>query len=266
MTRRSVLASLSSCCLAAGRLAAASPVESLSADAAPPVRLILCVLGPANWLPIAACCIKDFGRGFQFDEDYSVASSDDRMPASFEVSWNRVPDTYEDSDREAVWAHGSLVYALSAALQPATSMQTAADALGLIDRLIAVGATACKCETGGVAHGLRQWRRYAARLADASPSERAEVLYRAFVRRPLDDQGVIYTAGMHSLGLPDIDYRGGRDLLAATACIDRVGKAVAAGKPPDLPRLPCTRYATDAFLYNPYGVLLIEDGPCGTDA
>lgn len=241
-------------------------VPTIPASSVPAVRLILCVLGPADWLPTAARCIRDYGRGFHFDEDYSAEGFDDRMPASFEVSWNRVPNTFDDSDLAAVWEHRSLVYALSEDLRPETSLRAAADAIGLIDRLITAGALACKCETGGVAHGMRHWRRYAARLAEADPVARTEILYRAFVRRPLDDEGVIYTAGMHALGLPDIDYRGGRNLLAATACIDRVGKAVVAGEPPDLPRVPCSRYAVDEFLYNPYGVLLIEDGdiagPC----
>ena len=166
--------------------------------------------------------------------------------------------TYTDRDLRAIDEHQNLVCVLSQDLRRDNSMATAGAAVELIDALYAAGALACKCETGGVAHGARYWRRYAQRLRSADDAERAQTLYRAFVRRPLDDEGVLYTAGMHSLGFPDIDYLGPRDLLAATALIDAVGRSVLAGDPQGLPHSVCTRYPMDAFLYNPYGVLRID--------
>ncbi|MCB1607289.1 MAG: hypothetical protein KDI71_09970 [Xanthomonadales bacterium] len=224
-----------------------------------PVRLILCVLGPANWLTAAARCVRDFGRGFRFDEEFSAEGWDDRMPASFGVSWNQIPPTFDEDDLTAIIDHRSLAYALSEPMSPPNSLTAAADAVRLVDRLIKVGAIACKCETGGVAHGVRHWRRFAEGLNNPSHSARNRILYRALVRRPLDDEGVLYSAGMHSLGLPDIDYRGRRDLLAATAMIDRVGLAALAGEAIELRHRPCTHYSPDALLYNPYGNWLIDE-------
>lgn len=244
--------------LGAGLISAAMAKPSTS-EVVPRVRLILCLLGPAGWLPSAARCVEAFGRGFHMDHEYSAEGFDSRMPESFGVSWNWVPNTYTDSDLRAIGAHQSLVYVLSEDLRPINSMATAAAAVELIDALFAAGALACKCETGGVAHGAKHWRSYAERLRNADDAERAHTLYRAFVRRPLDDDGVLYTAGMHSLGFPDIDYLGPRDLLAATALIDTVGRSVLAGDTQGLPHSPCTRYPVDAFLYNPYGVLRIDE-------
>lgn len=239
---------------AAGKVAvAAAPVKAASP------RYILCLLGPQDWLPTVARRVEAFGHGFTLDLEYSIATSDERMPSSFAASWDRAPASHTEDDRSAMSAHGSVAYVLSKDLTQASSLDTGKHALGLIDALFDDGALACKCDTAGVAHGMKRWRTLAARSRDADRRERAALLYRAFVRRPLSDEDVLYSCGMHQLGYPDIEYVGLRNELAATDLIDRVAKAVLAGENSGLPHAPCTRYHGDFFFYNPYGYLRVEE-------
>jgi hypothetical protein len=57
----------------------------------------------------------------------------------------------------------------------------------------------------------------------------------------------------------DIDYLGPRDLIAATARIDAAAKSVLGGDNQGLTHTPCVRYSVEEFLYNPYGVLRIDE-------
>lgn len=246
---------------AAGNIAAAA---TSVVPAAPP-RFILGLLGPEGWLPTVARRVEAYGHGFTLDRDYSIETSDERMPTSFAASWDRAPPSHTEQDRNAMRSHGSVAYVLSSDLTQQTSIDTGVRALELIDALFEDGALACKCDTAGVAHGAKRWRTLAARLRGADRSDRRErgaILYRAFVRRPLSDEGILYSCGMHQLGYPDIEYMGMRDELAATDLIDRAAKAVLAGDAGDagdLPHAPCSRYEGDFFFYNPYGYLRIEE-------
>lgn len=257
MHRRGVLQWLAASLLPGAR----TGVAAGAAPAAPPapLRYILCLLGPKGWLPTVARRVESYGHGFTLDREYSIETSDERMPTSFAASWDRVPPSYTEDDRAVMLTHESVAYVLSPDLQQQTSVDTGALALGLIDALFADGALACKCDTAGVAHGAKHWRKLAARLRDASGSERGAILYRAFVRRPLSDEGVLYSCGMHQLGCPDIEYLGPRDELAATTLIDRAAKATLNGDTGGLPHLPCTRYKGDFFFDNPYGYLRITE-------
>lgn len=243
---------------AAGNIATAAT----SVEPAAPPRFILCLLGPEGWLSTVARRVEAFGHGFTLDREYSLETSDERMPTSFAASWDRAPPSHTEKDRDAMSTHGSVAYVLSQELTQEASVDTGVRALDLIDALFEDGALACKCDTAGVAHGAKRWRTLAARLRESDRSDRRErgaILYRAFVRRPLSDEGVLYSCGMHQLGYPDIEYLGPRDELAATDLIDRAAKAVLAGDRVDLPHAPCSRYEGDFFFYNPYGYLRIEE-------
>lgn len=240
-----------------GRAAAAA-----SANATLPqqrIRYILCLLGPTGWLPTAARRIAEFGQGFTLDREFSLETHDERMPASFGASWNQVPPSHLDADRATLHEHGSVAYVLSPAVRPGHAVATGAQALRLIDELIADGALACKCDSAGIAHGARRWRQLAGRLRAAAPAEHAAILYQAFVRRPISDEGILYSCGMHLLACPDIEYIGPRDTLAATAIIDRTARAVLAGQPLDLPHHRNLRYAGDFFFDNPWGYLRVDE-------
>lgn len=260
MRRRGLLRWLAATLLPRASAAANSIAAVASpAGATAQPRFILCLLGPSGWLPKVEQRVAAYGHGFTLDQEFSIETSDERMPTSFAASWDRVPPTHTEADRNTMYTHGSVAYVLSENLAAASSVDTGARALGLIDALFADGALACKCDTAGVAHGAKRWRTLAARLREADQRERGAILYRAFVRRPLSDEGVLYSCGMHLLGCPDIEYLGPRNQLAATALIDRAAKSVLAGAPGDLAHSPCSRYEGDFFFYNPYGYLRVEE-------
>lgn len=242
--------------VASALLAGASVAPAM---AAPRVRFILCLLGPEGWLPTVARHVQAYGHGFSLDREFSTQTADERMSTTFTASWDRVPPTHTDDDHQAVRAHRSVAYVLSQDLTADTSAGIAARALGLIDTLFVNGALACKCDSAGVAHGAKRWRTLAAGMPPADRHQRGAILYRAFVRRPLSDEGVLYSCGMHLLGCPDIEYLGPRNELAATALIDDAAKAVLDGDTGGLPHSPCTRYQGDFFFDNPYGYLRLEE-------
>ncbi len=261
MRRRDLLKLIAASTLLPCSVAVSSPGVGKEAHV---VRYILCFLGPEGWLPTAESRVRAFGHGFTIDQEFSLTHSDDRMPESFAASWDRVPPSWGDADVDAIWAHGSVVYVLSPELQQDTSLATGARALQLVDALFEDGALCCKCDSAGVAHGAKRWRTLASRLRDADRRKSSEVIYRAFVRRPLSDEGIRYSCGMHLLGYPDIEYVGGRGDLAATALIDSTVKAVLDGDAGGLQPLPCDRYEGDFFFFNPYGYLRVDESAAGT--
>lgn len=121
---------------------------------------------------------------------------------------------------------------------------------------------------------MRSQRTLPERRDDAS-------LFWAWVRRPLDDDGVIYSSGLHLLGHPDIEVTGESvpdaldliDIFAMYLLVDRPGDRLRAGNTfsasADRPvfrisSTRCVRYEEDEFFYNPQGYWHLErvNGPC----
>jgi hypothetical protein len=243
------------CAAAVGCLAA----PGLAAESAFPLRHILCMLGPKDWLPIAERCVSAFGHDFVLDHVYSLEHADDRMVASFEVSHDRVAPTYLEDDRRGVRAHRSVAYVLSPLLERESSLDVSAQALKLVAALFAHGGLACKSERTGNAHGKKRWISLATSLDSASAQERNALLYHAWVHRPLSDDGILYSVGMHVLGLPDIEYSGDLDELTATAMIDKVAFRMLDGDGARFRRIDRDRYAADEIHFNPYGYVRVDD-------
>jgi len=235
-------------------------------------RHVVCVLG--TWKKLDAVeeiVAKIGGEGFKLDAEYSQLESDDRMPAAFEASADRVDPSITDDDEAAINRHTAVAYVMSPPLPAAGALDLSAKTLAIVDALLDAGALAVKSESAGVAHGAKRWRKLAKGARKKSVLDRADALRLAFVRRPIGDGKLLYSCGMHLLGERDIEIRasddvfddiGWMDLLAIYLLAEKPARGVhagegfrqeAGGERRVLRARTCKRYDDDDFFYNPYG-------------
>lgn len=240
-------------------------------------RHVLCLLG--NWTDFSPIEEQLHAEhpGFTLDTEYSQLVPDSRMARAFEVSQDRVHPTMTGADWRAVDEHSAVVYILSPHLDASNSEQISGMSLQLIASLLSDKAVAAKSESAGLVHGKDQWiafaQDYTKAVDEGDLFSAGATLYAAWVQRCLQsrDEGSIYSVGMHLLGHRDIEYAGAVDPEEAIHWIDLLGYYLLADRPDrsindgegfrlasDGPRrvirqVPCHRYESDDFFYNPYG-------------
>lgn len=247
-------------------------------------RHILCFLGGENGLAAlkqnARVAIDMVNGGFTVDEEFSQDKPDDRMVRSFNICWDRVdPDTYQESDEDAVAAHGSVLYVLGPHMTAETAAATSAKALMLVQYMLDHGAIAAKGESAGIAHGVARWKQLFEQARDAAASGDLLALARscrlAFARRPIgDDAEGMASVGFHLVGLPDvlitIDRKDDQspttnaEQLKIAALIDDIAEEMAregiertlADRHADLS--DDTRYEEEEYKFNPFGVATVK--------
>jgi len=239
-------------------------------------RIVLCALGPfPDWRAVDEVIARVAGPGTARDAEYSQLEPDPRMRAAFEASADRVTPSFSDEDDAAIDAHRAVAYVLSPPIDGGTEVAATMLRLGaaLLDE---AGAVALKCESSGIAHGAARWRHLAAEAAGDDPDAAGVALYHAWVRRPLGAaDGTLYSCGMHLLGARDAELApdAASDELDAVAWLDALNlyalleppargisdgegfRREAGGERRVIRLVECTRYATDDFFYNPYGLL-----------
>lgn len=210
--------------------------------------------------------------GFVLDREFSIDTPDARMRGAFEASMDRVAPSFTKADWSKIERHKAVGYVLSPRLARANARKVSTAALRLVDAAFGAGARAAKGESSGIAHGARRWRTLAAQLRGKGTDAASEALYQAWVRRPIADDDVLYTCGMHLLGLPDVEIT--KDVappLEALRWLDAFGlyelrevpqTKLRAGHTfrPDaevdsrmLERRDCGRYEPDDYFFNPHG-------------
>lgn len=239
-------------------------------------RHVICVLG--TWKTFEPVEKLLAGTGCELDTEYSILERDDRMPRAFDASADRVEPSISSKDEKAIAKHTAVAYVLSPPLPKAEAMHTSARVLRVIGAFLdGGGGLAVKCESAGIAHGAARWRELAKQLSRKSLLDRATALRLAFVRRPIgDDDGVLYSCGMHLLGERDIEVHGSGDVFEDIAWMDLLATYVLAETPERgikagegfrreqggerrvLRARKCTRYETDDFFFNPYGYWRLE--------
>ena len=240
-------------------------------------RHVVCILG--RWTDFSAVkkTVKDWGRDFTFDEEYSQLKPDERMPMAFEASMDRFRLTMTDEDWEAIESHSAVAYILSPPMTTETAETVSAGMLTLTATLLHEGGLAAKSESAGLAHGRDEWTNLAESFVTAHKEEdeysAATKLYWAWVQRIIHDSTnkLYYSVGMHLLGHPDTEVDDSLEVSEALEWMDLMGLYRFADKP-DRPifdgegfRLqdegprriiqltPCRRYEEDEFFFNPYG-------------
>lgn len=230
---------------------------------------VLCVLGSGMDLDKVEMAVSAIGGPFfSLDRDESASEHDPRMPDAFEACLAGL--TFTDSDWNAVTEHDSVAYVLAKGGQD--------DQAYISERMLAVtselferwGATAIKSESSGLAHSRDTW------LALADAADAPHALRQAWVKRPILDDDLLYTCGMHLLGAPDVELQaeGLHDMnrqgewvelidgltgylhTEARAAEIRDGEGFRLAE--DAPRWllsqqPCDRYPDDDIFFNPYG-------------
>ncbi|MBB3139092.1 hypothetical protein FHS26_006873 [Rhizobium pisi] len=248
-------------------------------------RHVLCFLGGENGLAAlqqsARAAIDLFGDDFTVDEDSSRDEPDDRMVRSFNICWDRVdPDAYQETDEDAVAAHGSVLYILGPSMTAETSVTTSATALMFVQYMLDHGAIAAKGESAGVAHGVQRWRKLFEQSHGAVASRdlltHARACRLAFARRPIgDDVEGMASVGFHLVGLPDVlitivqkddqQPSTNTEQLEIAALIDDIAdemtregvEAALAARHAALS--DDTRYEEDEYKFNPFGVASIQE-------
>jgi hypothetical protein len=233
-------------------------------------RFVVCVLGRwSEWRAVDALVTRVAKTGFERDREYSRLEPDPRMKKAFDASHDRVVPSLTGEDQAAIAEHASVGYFLSPPIEPARARQVAETMLRLVVALLDAGGLAAKCESSGIAHGAARWR------ALAAGDDRPESLYQAWVRRPIADDRMLYSCGMHLLGEPDaeITRRSSKGGTQALDWIDELNLYVLREKPARgmkdgegfrrfggrarrvLRVVPCERYPDDDFFFNPHGYL-----------
>ena len=240
-------------------------------------RHVLCVLGEWKSLDGVEHTVTQVGgTGFALDREYSQLEHDPRMPRAFAASADRVAPSMNESDLQALERHRAVAYVLSPPVAAERAQAISQRTLAVAAALLEAGALAVKGESSGIAHGAARWRELAARSTSSDKLEQASALHRAWVRRPLGDDGLLYTCGMHLLGARDIEVReseevhddiGWLDLLALYLLAELPERGIRegegfrqaeGGERRILHGVPCTRYPSDDFFFNPYGYWRLE--------
>jgi hypothetical protein len=160
------------------------------------------------------------GGGFSLDREYSEYEPDPRMPRAFEASLTA--PTFTDADHEAVAEHDTVAYVFSPPVLEPTALDVSRRTLAVAAALLGTEGTALKNETSGLTHGRSTWLELAQEAAEAQGTlELATTLYRAWVKRPITDDGVLFSCGMHLLGQPDVELEPARpgDRQHLTECV-----------------------------------------------
>lgn len=232
---------------------------------------VACILGTWKSFDAVERVLADH-PGFTLDTEYSSLERDERMPRAFAASADRVDPSITSADERAIVNHRAVAYILSPHLPAADAQALSARLLAIAGALLADGGVAMKSESAGVAHGAARWRDLAKRAQATDRLERANALRLAFVRRPIgDDDGTLYSCGMHLLGERDIEVRPSADAMDDVGWIDMLAIYLLAEKPAAgvhagegfrleeggerrvLRERACERYEEDDFFYNPYG-------------
>jgi hypothetical protein len=247
-------------------------------------RHVVCVLGKwRKWDAVEAVVREIGGEEFELDREFSLLEPDTRMVEAFEASYDRFRPTMAESDWQAIRNHTAVAYVLSPPLPKSKALELSGRMLRLTAALLQNGGTAAKGESAGIAHGRAHWLAMAAAHAQAEQAgdnhAGASKLFFAWVRRPLlseDDEGVLYSCGMHLLGVRDVEIDAALDVETAVEWIDLLGLYLVADRPSRplkdgegfrlsdngprrlLRQQPCERYESEEFFYNPYGYYRLE--------
>ncbi|MBO2455037.1 hypothetical protein J4573_48675 [Actinomadura barringtoniae] len=230
-------------------------------------RHVLCALGEGLDLDAIEALAEE--AGFELDREYSETEPDPRMPRAFEASLARA--SFEEGDWDAVEGHDSVAYLVSRQIFPFVAVDVARWTLELTAKLLRSGVTAVKNESNGLTHGRERWLE----LAEGAAAQDKSVLplYLALVKRPIADDGLYYSCGMHLLGQPDIEiaWDGEPDAAELARLIDgmalymlteeraeemREGEGFRLSEDEPrwiISRVECDRYEDDDIFFNPYG-------------
>ena len=246
-------------------------------------RHVICALG--NWKNFDSIqtALETHSFGFSLSKEYSILEANPRMSLSFKVNQDRLPATLDESDWNAVDSHSAVAYILSPPIETKTAENISIEALKIIANMFDHGATAVQSESAGLSHGKQRWLDLAKKMVEAEKDknefEIGATLYHSWVQRGLvDNNGLMYTIGMHLLGHFDIEYLINddthkrsiqwTDMLGLYMSADRPTKYILEGdgfrlnsNSPERKIITvedCTRKPNDSFQYNPYGYLRLN--------
>src|SRR4051794_25151469 len=167
-------------------------------------RHALCALGSGLDFGAVERVAKEVGGpDFSFDDEYSEQGPDPRMTSAFR---NCMADrSFTDADWEAVESHDSVAYLMGPPMTPDRSLDVSRRLLAVAAALLRDGATAIKNESNALTHGRDRWLTLADRAAGGDGPAVVETLYRAWVKRPIGEDGLFMSCGLHLLGAPDIE-------------------------------------------------------------
>ncbi|HET6251351.1 MAG TPA: hypothetical protein VFE47_26945 [Tepidisphaeraceae bacterium] len=205
-------------------------------------KIILCLVGDAGFRETAEPVVRAAGVEHEF------RGHDPHMERAFRNSAFGLADSFSEEDFANIRSHQTALYLLSKNFTAAEAPGVALAFLRLGCELLDRGAIALKCDSAGISRSHAQWAALAESAATGSPSGDLDAryafwspLFRAFVRYPIQNEGDLYSCGMHLLGQPD--------MIVATALIQKV-------KPPGSSDVPAVNE-----LFNSFALYLLAE--CG---
>jgi hypothetical protein len=197
------------------------------------------------------------GEGFEVE----IAAHDPQMQQSFTLA---AQGRLTDEELQAIGRHSFVVYLIGkgGSLQHAANMMRAGIAF------LKAGGQAVKVETTGKAFNKAQWKM----LSDAHEEQ---ALYEAFVVLLRSEAELIYSCGMHNIGLRDVicDVDATVSEAAELADIFNIYQVIekpelssgqtfsteAGGPVYRIIAEDCTIYPEDDLFYNPFGMYRLQE-------
>lgn len=210
--------------------------QTPAAPVAPTVKTVLCVPGPwqshqevlhaiaennLNEYIFAGMLLFDMKRNIGYELE--ICDPDTRMRQSFEVAGSTTGVCDEEAFLDAIEAHQTVLYVVgeTGSLQAAEQIARAGAAL------LKAGGIGLKVESAGKAFTKAQW-------LDMLENDFNEAsLYKMFVLDVLLDsgRGILYSCGMHNLGLKDALFADGQDRAAIMDTLSSFGYYQIVDKP-----------------------------------
>jgi hypothetical protein len=235
-------------------------------------RLVFCMLGNWDSFDTIRGIINE--AGFIFDDDESILENDDRMVNSFTVSVDRVNYSMADEEWNDIYSHKAVAYFYTPDVPHEEGLRSVAGrALILVKYLFQnLGVTALKCESAGIAHGRNRWIELSEKYTENGS---IDILYQAYVRRPLEGEYGLSSCGMHLLGYPDILYYAvEEDIMKSVKNMDKLSKFIIENNGDideiedeldnldydvnEIKHLPDMGHEENDIQHNPYGVIYID--------
>jgi hypothetical protein len=199
-------------------------------------KIVLCIPG-GNELRNACAPLLEAA-----DLRYELQAYDQRIKGSFQTASMSWP-SLSPGDFTRLDSHTTVLYVLSENFTPASALETCTAMMSVGRQLLDAGGIGIKIDSSGIAHSAQRWNKFAEAIR-LNPELRSNVIFDAYVLRPIASDDELYTCGMHLLGAPDL-------IVAKTVLVptDSEGEA--------------SIVASAAELFRAFGVYLVSECPVG---
>lgn len=167
--------------------------------------IITCVGEFENFNEIEKVISAPANKGkFVLDKTRSGLEHNHNLPGLFRDNCDETTDTLTAEDWDLIDNHAGFARIIVPVVADQDKIEVMALGLVLAGVLLERNlVTAIQCDSSGIAHGRLHWIEMAMKLKVVTRLEIFILLYQAWVRKPLVEDDLNYSCGMHLFGKPD---------------------------------------------------------------